>query len=238
MVRRLFESIGFLPERISHPLWNFDPLRVSGKPDWACDAAREKFRMKHKHRVAEWNARGLILDTWSASPDSVSGRNFLKTIDTDSIHEIATGLIGHSTAAVHWLRALAAHPKCDKATGWSLFLSAEPEYYEGQIRKTGFRPEIQRGETDTVSLLDLVHGRLVAHNFATNELRVADHARPGRHRRFQHAAQRDGHRLHWEMPHYAYVLSHGRKPQPKYELWEAEKIMVPFMQWVQSHPEI
>lgn len=236
-MRRIFEKFDLFQDLLAHLLRQFNKLNLYDKFCSAASQARDEFQMKHRHRIVEWNAQGLVLDIWRTGPDTEEGRAFLDAVDSDSLHEIATGLNWLDRRALRWLHAFATHPKCDKSTGWSLFLLADAEHYEGVIREAGFRPEFRLADASKVSLLDVLHARLVAHDFATSALRPDDVAGIGKHRSLQLAAEQDGHNLHWELPDYAYSVPTGRKPRPKFELWEAEKIMVPFQQWIRANPE-
>jgi hypothetical protein len=236
-MRNMFERLSDLSVRGAGLFSKRARMAVSDGRRYQSESARDALGEKFKHRIPQWNAEALVLDTWSTAPDSPQGREFLQRIDADTLHVLALGLNWQNPSTMEWLKALAVHPACDKATAWALFLTAGSGHYEAVIREAGARPDFQLTDADRVSLLDILHGRFLAHDFATNEIALEDGLDVDGYRRFQETAEETGQSLHWALPDYAFALCKGRKPCPKFEVWEAEKIMVPFRKWLKENPD-
>ncbi len=236
-MRKLSERPGDLSVRRTGIFAKLTRMVVGEYGKHQSESAREALRIKFKHRIPQWNAEALVLDTWTTAPDSRHGRDFLRKIDADTLHVLALGLNWQNPSTMIWVKALAAHPACDKATAWSLFLMADAGHYEDIIRQAGARPDFQLTDAAKVSLLDILHGRFVAHDFATNEIALEDRAAIDDYRLFQKAAADAGQSLHWTLPEYAFAFCEGRRASPKFEVWEAEKIMVPFQKWLKENPD-
>ena len=174
---------------------------------------------------ARWDQEAIVVRFQDTEYKSLAAKiAWINQLDAGSLHEFA--------CRFHWdggeyltLHAVVAHPACDKATAFSLFGLAAPDYYEGTPGALS-----DPNNSDICELLDAISARLAKDDFATAAFKPAED--PASWRSFRDKALSQGKSLRWNLPDRAFEGYDNQPHNPEYEFrGDMEEFRIPFEKW-------